>query len=185
MGGNMRRLRPGGISPDFQAEIWDGRAFELKSMRGKKIWLAFFRYASCPLCNLRVHEMIQKHETLKKLGVEVVTVFQSPKESIAEYVGTQKPPFPLISDPDEKLYRLYGLEASKLAFLHPGNLPLLLKAFGLGFKMGRREGTITRIPADFLINPDGSLHTVFYGDKIGDHIPIDLVTRFAEEGAGN
>lgn len=177
-----KRLKPGDMAPDFGCELWDGSSFDLKSWRGKKTWVAFFRYASCPLCNLRVHEMIRQHDTLKKFGVEVVSVFQSPKESISEYVGQQKPPFPLISDPEEKLYALYGLDASTVGFFHPGNLSLLRKAFQLGFKMGKREGTVTRIPADFLVNPDGTIHTAFYGDKIGDHIPFESVMHFAVGG---
>jgi len=127
--------------------------------------------------------MIRQHDNLKKFGLEVITVFQSPKESISEYVGKQKPPFPLISDPEEVLYGLYGLDASTLGFFHPGNLPLLKNAFQLGFKMGKREGTVTRIPADFLVNSDGTIHTAFYGDKIGDHIPFESVMKFAVGGS--
>ena len=43
---------------------------------------------------------------------------------------------------------------------------------------GPPEGTKTRIPADFLINPDGTIHEVYYGEKIGDHIPFERVEAF-------
>ena len=85
------------------------------------------------------------------------------------------------------LYQVEGLEVIEsreieTPFGHLGNLPLLRKAFQLGFKIGKREGTVTRIPADFLIHADGSIHTAFYGEKIGDHIPFESVMQSAVGG---
>lgn len=175
----MKRLSIGQEAPDFEAEVWNGSRLKLSHLRGSRVWLAFFRYASCPLCNLRVHQMIEQHEMFEKLGVKIVAVFQSPEDSIAKYVGSQKPPFPLLTDPKEELYGLYRLGESVSGFFHPGNLPFLRKAFQLGFKMGRREGTVTRIPADFLIDAQGIVRECFYGDKIADHIPFPRAIQFA------
>ena len=47
---------------------------------------------------------------------------------MAKYVGRQNPPFPLVSDPEEKLYALYGLEAGLGAYLSPMNFGRLGQA---------------------------------------------------------
>lgn len=172
------RLKPGTGAPDFTADAWNGTTLKLSDYAGKKVWLAFFRYASCPLCNLRVHDIIRRHDEFTSKGVQVLAVFQSPKESISGYVGKQAPPFPLISDPEEKLYRIYGLESGLGAYLSPGNLPHLARAAKEGFMSTYSEGTRTRIPGDFLIGPDGVIQAVYYGEKISDHIPFETVEKW-------
>lgn len=176
----MSRLRVGESVPELSGVDWRGDAVQLASFRGRRVWLAFFRYASCPLCNLRVRDMIARHEALSASGVQVVAVFQSPAESVARYVGRQEPPFPLVCDPDEKLYARFGLEARLSAFVSPANLGRASQATAAGFLPGTMEGTRTRIPADFLIDEEGVLADVYYGEIISDHIPFERVERFAE-----
>lgn len=164
--------------PNVKLRSWKGKTLQLADYKDKKVWLAFFRYAACPLCNLRVHEMIQRHRELKKKGIQILAVFQSDEKSIAKYVGQQKPPFPLIADPEEKLYKRFGLKKGLWAFFHPGNSFLFLKALLKGFRGMNPEGTVTRVPGDFLIAPGLKLKTEYHGKKIGDHIPWKQVERF-------
>ena len=98
-------------APVFEARTWEGAALSLGDYAGRKLWLAFFRYASCPLCNLRVRDIVARHDALAASGVAVVGVVQSPAANIARYMAGQKPAFPLVADPRERLYELYGLEA--------------------------------------------------------------------------
>ena len=172
------RLKAGDKAPDFTAKVWNGQDLKLSDFQGQKVWLAFFRYASCPFCNLRVRDIIRRHDEFKSKGLKVIGVFQSPLESFDEYVRKQNPPFPLVSDPEETLYKIYGLEASLGAFLSPKNLAYAAEAAKAGLLAMAPEGTMTRIPADFLIGPDGVIKDVFYGEIIADHIPIDRVDRF-------
>ena len=140
--------------------------------------LSFFRYASCPLCNLRVRELITKYEQFVENGTRILAIFQSPTERITHYVGTQSPPFPIIPDPDLTLYHLYGVESSWRGFARAWTLgiPQVFKAVvANGFLPGTMENHIHSIPADFLINPDGQLIDVYYGRDIGDHMPLDRV----------
>ena len=167
--------------PNEKLTTWKGETLELGDFKDQKVWLAFFRYAACPLCNLRVHEIIKRHKELKKKGVQVLAVFQSDGDSIAKYVGKQKPPFPLIADPKEKLYKRFRLKKGLFAFLHPGNNLLLMKAMLKGFRDMHPEGTVTRVPGDFLIAPGLKLDTEYHGKKIGDHIPWSAVERFANQ----
>lgn len=176
------KLAPGTTSPDFTAAAWTGETVSLQQHRGHPVWLAFFRYASCPLCNLRVHDMIERFGDFEAKGLKILAVFQSPPNSVTEYVGKQEPPFPLICDPEESLYALFGLDSSVFAFANPANLWNFAKTAPKGLlKLGRMDGTKTRIPADFLIDADGVIRTSFYGRKIADHIPFELVDAFLTE----
>ncbi len=174
-----RRLAPGDPVPELVGIDWRGERVDLSSLRGTRVWLAFFRYASCPLCNLRVRDIIARHDELTAGGMSIIAVFQSPASSVARYVGKQAPPFPLVCDPEERLYRRFGLEARLSAFVSPANVARASLATAAGFLPGAMDGTKTRIPADFLVDEDGVLADVFYGDVIADHIPFERVEHFA------
>ena len=174
----MAPLSLGQAAPEFEATNWKGDTIRLSDYAGKRLWLAFFRYASCPFCNLRVHDMIRRHEEFSNKGLAILTVFQSPPKRIARYVGKQDPPFPILCDPEERLYRLYELNASAKGLVSPSLGSQMAKAAVLGFLPGRIDGTLTRLPGDFLIDEKGLLVDVFYARDISEHIPFNRVETF-------
>lgn len=171
-------LHTGMMAPDFTATVYRRDPVTLSTFRGRKLWLAFFRYAGCPLCNLRVHQMIQRYPRWQQKGLEILAVFQAPVEEVARNVGEQNAPFAIICDPDEALYRLYELEASLAGYISPKNIPLMAEAFKQGFLPGAMHGTKTRLPADFLIDEAGKITELFYAPTIGEHIPFERVDAF-------
>ena len=38
----------------------------VSTKKGKKTLLTFYRFATCPFCNLRIHEIINRYEELGK-----------------------------------------------------------------------------------------------------------------------
>ncbi len=50
--------------------------FELKSTKGKKILLTFYRFAACPMCNLRINEL-KKNYTSFGSNFMHVAIFNS------------------------------------------------------------------------------------------------------------
>jgi peroxiredoxin len=170
------RLTPNEQTPEFRiADIW-GESQSSEKYKGKKWMFSFYRYASCPLCNLRVNQLTQKYENWRKKDFYIVGVFESSIESIQQYVGKQDAPFPIIPNPDLSLYHTYHLDSSWVKFMR-GGIPFM-KAFAKGFLPGKMEDDKSIIPADFLINDDGTIHTAFYGNHIGDHLPIEKINRF-------
>ncbi|MDP3387938.1 MAG: redoxin domain-containing protein [Eubacteriales bacterium] len=154
----------------------------LENFKGKKILLSFYRYASCPLCNLRVSELIGQDTYFKEKGLVLLAIFQSPKDRILEYVGKQNTPFPIIADPEQRLYKLYGVEVSGLglirALFKPGKFK---EALNKGFHTGTMEGPKTRIPADFIIGENGIILKAYYGKDIGDHMPIEMIEEVLDK----
>ena len=175
------KLSPGQIAPQFKAMSYDGKSVSSADYVGKKLWLAFFRYAACPLCNQRIHEIIQRHREFERLGIELIAVFQSPPERIGEYVAKQAPSFPLIADPDMKLYAEYGVVQRLMGMFYPRVSRVFKRAKRNGFKTGPSDGPVATVPADFLIDPEGLLWSTYYGSAISDHIPFETVQAFAAD----
>lgn len=176
----MTRLIDGQKAPDFSVSDMGGKKHTLEDYRGKYLLLSFYRYASCPFCNLRVSQVMQRAEAFKTKSLEILAVFQSPEEKIRQYVGKQAPPFPIVPDPDRTLYRTYRLETSWMGMLKAMTFRMgdTMKAFGKGFRPGSMEGEKNRLPADFLIGPDGNIIEAYYGNDIGDHMPFETIERF-------
>ncbi len=173
-----RRLAAGDAAPTFRVPDWRSIQVDLRDFRGRWLLLSFYRYASCPLCNLRVHELSGLHTDMRACGLDMLAVFQSPGKTLERYVGSRQPPFPLIADLEQVLYRLYGVGHSWAGFLVAWGkrLPEIARAvLREGYLPGSVEGGIHRTPADFLIGPDGRIAEAYYGRDIGDHLPIPRI----------
>jgi len=167
-------------APLFQCHDIYGSEIGLEDYRGKRLLLSFFRYAGCPLCNLRVRRLSERYEELNGAGLHAVAVFESPRESVLKYVLKQSPPFPLVPDPERRLYELYGVTASWKAYFRVGLNPKVMGEALIKERLmpGKIEGKWAMVPADFLVGPDLLIHEAFYGRDISEHIPLERVERF-------
>jgi peroxiredoxin Q/BCP len=180
-GPSTPQLQAGGAAPLFAATTWTGEHIDLESCRGTKTWVAFFRHASCPMCLLRVNEMIQRYPAWAAPDFRIVGVFHSTPQRIAHNVGQLTPPFSLLSDPQLELYRQYGLRrAAAASFFRPATLSRWLKGYAAGYRNWRpdHDEPNDTVPGDFLIDADGTLRDVFYGRAMGEHIPFARVERW-------
>ncbi|MES2919430.1 MAG: peroxiredoxin-like family protein [Pseudomonadota bacterium] len=172
------KLSPGAPAPIFSLPDLHGQATGLQQYRGRKLLLSFYRYASCPFCNLRVHQLSQLAPAWQARGLDLVAVFQSPRESILEHAGKEARPFAILPDPGRGLYRAYGVEGSWGGFLK-GSLQVgkLTAALKQGFLPGKMEGDINMVPADFIIGEDGRVLVAYYGRDISDHLPVEVIEQ--------
>jgi peroxiredoxin len=173
-------IQSGTHAPAFQTEDLFGKAITLEDFAGKWVLLAFLRNGACAMCNLRVHQLIERYPELHTKGLEVLTVFESPRSSIAQYVGKQDAPFAIIPDPRAKLYALYGVESSEekinAVMTRPETGAVVQEAAAHGFALTPEEGSnFFRLPADFLIAPDGTVRIAHYTDHVYDHLGFDAI----------
>jgi peroxiredoxin len=174
----MKKLIKGNKAPNFKAATVYGEIFDLqKALQGdEKIFLAFHRYASCPICNFSLRQFQQGYNELLDKGVRYVPIFHSGIESMRESYP-EAPPFEIIADPNMNLYKDYGLKPSITAFLHPKALADGLKAFnsiiqpGYVFRLAPEKTLLTK-PADFLIGNDGEILHARYGVSLGDSMTL-------------
>jgi peroxiredoxin len=169
------RLKPGDAAIPFSAETIEGQTLSIKEFAGRPLLLMFYRYASCPMCNLRIRDFAQHYPRLHERGLEVVAFFHSPAGNIRANAGKRHIPFHLVADPKFKVYQSYRIETSWPRFL----LSMFLPSFYVDWVRAMRYGIwggvdwqMGKMPADFLIGPDGRILKVHYGREIGDHLPV-------------
>ena len=178
------RLQAGDKAIRFSAETIEGKVISLEQFAGKPLLLMFYRYASCPMCNLRIRDFAVHYPSLHKRGLEVVAFFHSPARSIRSHVGKRYYPFHLVPDPNYIVYRSYGVETSWPRFF----LSMLLPSFYIDWIRAMRYGILGgvdwqmgKMPADFLIGPDGVIRNVHYGRDIGDHLSVTEIEEALDD----
>ena len=50
----------GDKAPAIVLPAIDGSVFDLSKVKGKRVILTFFRFSSCPLCNMRIRKIKQR-----------------------------------------------------------------------------------------------------------------------------
>jgi thioredoxin-dependent peroxiredoxin len=178
--GTAQQLKKGDNAPTFTVIDSKGETIQLENYRGKKVFLAFFRYASCPVCNFRMNEIIQNYEAIQSKGYVFVAVFESNNETLQSYLTETEVPFPIVGDPELVLYKKYGVQKSFWRMVGSmfnkktkSNLKegkILVKGKNL-----KRDGNMSRIPADFIIDENGKIAMAYYGKNIGDHLPLEII----------
>lgn len=178
----MPRLDVGMKAPEFFAKTFDGKSVTSDEYQGHLVWLIFYRYPGCPMCNLHISALRARENWLAENHVNIIAVFDSPAEKFPKAVGgTGYPSFPMIADPQKKLYQLFGAESSMAGIFKPQVGVSFLKAIFSGQKQGKITGDIAQLPAHFLIAEDGVIERIYYGKSIADHISWKTVELFAQE----
>ena len=167
------RIAAGSQAPVFRCQDLLGDTVDSTTVTGP-LWVGFFRFASCPLCNLRVHTMIGEWERWQN-RCTYVAVFQSPPGRFTEFMRKQQPPFSVIADPELELFRAFGVESSVGAALKVPVIAQTVRAKMQGYPVGAlaaKDGAAFRVPADFIINK-GMVTTAFYGSNVAESIPFE------------
>jgi peroxiredoxin len=177
------QIQPGAPAPSFRVEDVFGNPISLDDYAGKRLLLSFYRNAACAICNLRVHRLIERYPAYQRGELELLAVFESPRESILQYVGRQDAPFPIVADPQARLYALYGVEVSEEKVTKTMSMAetqaTIGEAAAQGFVLTREAGSnFNRMPADFLIGPDLTIQRAHYAEYVMDHLPFEAIEQF-------
>jgi peroxiredoxin len=149
--------------------------------------LQFRRFAGCPVCDLHLHSIVRRHQEILAASIREVVVFHSSPQELLPHAGSL--PFAVIADPEKKLYRAFGVEASLRALLDPSAWPAIL--LGIGRSLGaillgqepvptlHPRGGRLGLPADFLIATDGRVLSCKYGTHAYDQWSVDEILTLA------
>jgi peroxiredoxin Q/BCP len=157
-----------------------GQPFSLASLKGSKVLLSFMRFAGCPVCNLRVHELLKQSEAFANQGIKVVLIYESSKENMLTYLQAHKYPITFLTDPENTFYKAYGLEKSWSKFFSSffkGALSKIMQGQKLFVKKPNNDGSINRMGADFLIDENGKISLAHYAAFMGDDLPIQRILK--------
>lgn len=163
-------------APAFNVADVYGAVINLKTLRGSTIYLSFERSAGCPVCNLRMHQLLGHSDFFIRHNIKMLMVYESSPEKMRDYLGDHAYPFHFIADPQTRLYRSYGVEASWLKAmkgLFYGLLPKVMQGKKLFKKPMKQDGHLSRIPAEFIIDEGGNITLAHYGRFVGDHLEIN------------
>ncbi len=135
------------------------------------VHLQFRRFAGCPVCNLHLRSIVQRHDEITAHGITEVVVFHSSNAELRPHVADL--PFAVVGDPRKRLYGEFGVESAARSVLDPRAWGAIARGVvrDLGPVLrGRRplpkpEGGRLGLPADFLIAPDGTV----VAEKLGQH----------------
>ncbi len=61
-------------------------------------------------CRSHVSQLAKFYEPIKEAGAEVIVIIGDTLEKANKYVDALKLPFPVLSDPEREVYRVYELE---------------------------------------------------------------------------
>ncbi|MFC4108564.1 peroxiredoxin-like family protein [Micromonospora zhanjiangensis] len=154
---------------------------------GRLVHLQFRRFAGCPICNLHLRSIVRRHDEIEAAGVREVVVFHSDAAELREH--TDDLPFAVVADPARRLYREFGVEAHRRALLDPRVWATVLRAIVLDLPAVlrrrkplpslRQENGRLGLPADFLIDGDGRVLAVRYGEHAYDQWSVDELLDLA------
>lgn len=175
----MQKLKAGDLAPDLQALTILDEVINLNSFQGK-IWLAFYRYASCPMCDEHFENVLDVTSTLQGLGITYIALFESAIENFPPKIKeVRQNNLHVVPDPLKYHYENYRIEVNWPKLFHREAIAAGIRAHKKGYRPGVVDGKIARIPAHFLIY-DGLIHEAHYGAHAGHHIPVEKVIEFGQ-----
>jgi hypothetical protein len=181
---------PGKVSPGDHI-----RARTLTSVSGEAVkipaggqltHLQFRRFAGCPVCDLHLRDVARRHEEILAAGVREVVLFHSSARALGPYVSDL--PFPVVPDPDRRLYLEFGVESAPRALTTPAVWPVIARSVGRALAWTREgrpppplraEGGRLGLPADILVDPAGRVVACRYGEHAYDQWSVDELLALA------
>ena len=146
-----------------------------------RLQLQFRRHAGCPICNTHLRSVTSRLDDITAAGIREVVFFHSSADALREH--QTELPFDVIPDPERRIYADFGVEKSWRSIL----TPKVLASVGTGFVQQRGKGTLGTLteshlgmPADFLIDTDGTVLAVKYGEHGADQWSVDELLTFGK-----
>lgn len=155
------------------------------------VHLQFRRFAGCPVCNLHLRSIVQRHNEILAAGIREVVLFHSSADDLRPY--TADLPFDVVADPRRRLYTEFGVESAPRALLDPRAWGAIIRGVvrDLGPVLrGTRPAPTGRdgrlgLPADFLIDGGGRVIAAKYGQHAYDQWSVDELLTIAARSHAN
>lgn len=177
----MPQLSTGDNAPPILLPAIDGTTFDLASVRGKKVILTFFRFSTCPLCNMRIRKIKQRWSEFAKDTV-MVGVFDANIADLSKRMKKHDVPFTIVADEDYTFFQSNGVSKSFGKFmLGAAKSPLtLLQATLRGYvPLTMSLSKLSTIPVDVLIDENGTVVEAHYCKDTADHMPLEKMIAFS------
>jgi peroxiredoxin Q/BCP len=123
-------LKVGDRAPDFSATTFDGKRVALADYRGKRgVVLFFYPKDGTPVCTQEACAFRDSYQRFVDAGVEVIGVSGDTDDSHRAFAGKHNLSFPLVSDADGSLRKLFAVPRSLGIF--PGRVTYVIDKEGV------------------------------------------------------
>ncbi|MDO8434258.1 MAG: thioredoxin-dependent thiol peroxidase [Candidatus Binatus sp.] len=147
--GNDSLALEGKKAPNFQLADADGKSIALKDLIGKRnLVLYFYPKDMTPGCTIEACSFRDNDASIRAMGAQIVGISADSSASHVKFRDKHSLNFPLLSDPDNKVTRAYGVYKKK-------------KLYGREF-MGIERTTV-------VIDKSGVVRKVFPKVKVKGH----------------
>ena len=177
----MAQLSSGDEAPQFTLPAIDGSNFNMADMKGKRVILTFFRFSTCPLCNMRIRRIIQRWNEFSKDAV-MVAVFDAKVGELQKRMKKHDAPFVVVADETYEQFNKNGVKKSFFKFMWGAlRSPLtLLQATLRGYvPLTLSISKLSTIPVDILIDEEGKVVEAHYCKDTADHLPLERMIAFS------
>jgi thioredoxin-dependent peroxiredoxin len=99
--------------PDFAALATGGESWRLKDAAGKKLVVYFYPKDMTSGCTRESQDFRDRYPAFRKAGIQIVGVSRDSVASHQKFTEKEKLPFPLLSDTDEQLCKLFDVIKEK------------------------------------------------------------------------
>ena len=115
-------------------------------------------------------QLCRDKKNFEKAGAQVVLVGMGTPSQSAEFAQKFKVPFPIVADPEKKLYRKFKLkQLATLGFFSPSLALKGLTAIVGGHGIGMPQGDIRQLAGVFIINTAGKIVLSHCSSNPADH----------------
>ena len=109
----MATAKTGSRIKDFSLPSTGGGSWSLKDAAGRKLVIYFYPKDMTSGCTRESQDFRDLYGAFRKAGVDIVGVSRDSVKSHDKFTGKEKLPFPLLSDADEKLCKLFDVIQEK------------------------------------------------------------------------
>lgn len=148
LGSTSSILTVGDLIPSFEFQCTDPTIHSFTELRGQNIVLYFYPRDNTPGCTQEGKDFRELRDAFAKANTCIFGISRDSMASHAKFCAKLALPFPLISDPDEKLCQQFGVMIEKNMF----------KKFFLGIDR-----------STFLIDSKGILRQIWRNVRVKGH----------------
>jgi peroxiredoxin Q/BCP len=143
------RLVPGQAAPDFTLLDQDGSEVSLHDFAGRNVVVYFYPAAMTPGCTKEACDFRDNLNSLASAGYQVVGISKDAPATLATFRDRDHLNFPLLSDTDLTVHKLYGAYGEKTLY-------------------GKTITGVLR--STFVVDADGSIRLALYNVKATGHV---------------
>lgn len=120
--------------------------------------------------------MRREKDAFDRLGAEVVLVGLGNVEQTAEFKTRFDVPFPMIADPEKRLFEAFRLKQASVGALFSAKMVFRgMSAMAKGHRIGAPQGDVRQLPGVFIIDTNGRILFSHHASGPADHPPPDVL----------